>query len=137
MKKKPNKKIKCDVTQNRQRPQLDATNQNEEEGNACPFCFLSPCIVLQNSSARWIGQGQGPSIHNPPIRKALYKRFWSCINYLGGWMLPQYIDKKCSTGESDSIMYHQREIMPDCVLKFCRNKYPNPKDIPYIGHKWQ
>ena len=112
------------------------TNNNEDDGR-CQYCFLSPCIIELTSSSPWIGAGQGPSIHNPPIRKRLYGRFWSCISNLGGWNTAQYISKKIANGEGENVLYHQREIMPDCVLTFCRNKYPNPKGIPYLGHKWQ
>jgi hypothetical protein len=27
-----------------------------------------------------------------------------------------------------------REVMPDCVLHQVRQLYPNPKDVPYMGH---
>ena len=106
-------------------------------GNRCPFCFLDPCIVDSCSTALWIGPGQDPSDHNPSIRKGMYKRFWSCISNLGGWLLPQYLRKKQLCGNGDNVVYHKREVMPECVLKFCRSKYPNYPNVPYLGHKWQ
>ena len=110
----------------------------EVQAGACPFCFLAPCIVTICNNAHWIGPGQNPSEHNPAIRKGIYYRFWSAIANLGGWNLPQYIVKKTAHGGGDpAIVYHRREIMPDCVLKFTRGRYPNPDGIPYMGHHWE
>jgi hypothetical protein len=55
---------------------------------------------------------------------------------LGGWAKAQYIQKKRALGGTDRAVLHRREIMPDCVLKFCRGLYPNPVGQPYLGHKW-
>jgi hypothetical protein len=55
---------------------------------------------------------------------------------IGGWNTAQYIAKKQLHGGGDNVTYHKREIMPQCVLDLCRQKYPNPKGQPYMGHKW-
>lgn len=108
---------------------------NLEEGQ-CPDCFLGPCIVERNREAPWIGPGQAPSDHNSGIRKSIYKRFWRCIANLGGWNLPQYVARKRRVAGGDWAKYHQREVMPDCVLGYVRGKYPNPPSVPYMGHYW-
>jgi hypothetical protein len=65
------------------------------------------------------------------------KRFWQSINYLGGWNDTRYLQKKVATDNGEWVMIHNREVMPLCVLKEVRSKYPNPQGIPYLGHKWQ
>ena len=30
-----------------------------------------------------------------------------------------------------------REIMPLCVIKDVRRRYPNPDGVPYMGHKFE
>jgi hypothetical protein len=55
------------------------------------------------------------------------------IANMGGWNLPQYMGKKRTAGD----ILHKRDIMPHCVVDLVRTKYPNPKDKPYMGHKWQ
>ena len=117
----------------------DGDPENDVGQNmGCPFCFLNPCIVNQCRNAHWIGPGQAPSDHNPAIRKTIYYRFWSAVANLGGWNMPQYLAKKVRIGGGvPGIVYHKREIMPDCILKFVRSMYPNPQSVPYLGHRWE
>lgn len=103
----------------------------------CPYCFVNPCVATSNRNAPWIGNGQPPSNQNPQVRKGIYRRFWKCINNLNGWQLQQYIQKKIRIGGNEGIVYHQREIMPECVLELVRGLYPNPKGVPYLGHMWE
>ena len=64
---------------------LDAAapdESDEEEEDACRFCFLSPCCTSYNHD--FIGGGQAASNENPAIRKVRYKKYWSVISNLGG-----------------------------------------------------
>ncbi|CAC5400046.1 unnamed protein product [Mytilus coruscus] len=113
-------------------------NHGDNNGNEkCPFCLVAPCVAVSNESAPWIGEGQPPSAENSGVRKEIYKRFWKIMDNLGVWYTEDYLDRKKNIGGGEWIVYHRREIMPDCVLDLVRSKYPNPKDIPYIGHQWE
>ena len=103
---------------------------------SCPHCFLMPCIATSQRNARWLGNGLQPHEQNAAIRKGLYQRFWNVMANLGAWRIPQYVAKKKRIGGGNRVVYHVREIMPDCILQLCRDLYPNPKDKNYMDHKW-
>jgi hypothetical protein len=93
---------------------------------------------VSNEQARWLRHGQHPSIHNSAIRRAIYRWFWQVIDNLGGWRIQEYVSYKIALAHGDeSIVYHQREVMPNCVVKLVRGKYPNPSGVPYMEHKWE
>ena len=115
---------------------VTVTDAASDEADKCVFCFLSPCITLHNAEAI-VGAGQAASDRNPPIRKQLYRRFWHIIDNVGGWNTPQYLRKKAETGGQTNIVQHRREIMPECVLKIVRQKFPNPAGKDYMGHHWE
>ena len=100
----------------------------------CPHCFWNPCIAQYE--ADWLGRGHDPSDENSAIRHTIYTRFWKCIANNNGWELPQYIVKKRRLGGGEWAVFHQREIMPECVLSLVRGKYPNLPSRPYMGHLW-
>ena len=109
-----------------------------EEDDVCPHCFMTVCVAQANNGAPWLGEGQLPSEHNPPIRKQLYRRFWKIVSNNGGWNIAPYVAKKQRLGGNrPDIVYHEREIMPDCILDLVRSLYPNPKGQPYMGHQWE
>ena len=74
-------------------------------------------------------------MENASVRRNIYFRYWSCLYNLGAWDIPEYIQKTATAGQG--LVFHKREIMPDCVLKKVRGLYPNPAHIPYMGHKWE
>jgi hypothetical protein len=117
-------------------PESEPASPALAEGS-CPHCLLVPCVATSQRDARWLGNGLPPHAENAAIRRGLYKRFWNTMANLGGWHTPQYVAKKMHIGGGQGIVYHKREIMPDCVLKLCRDLYPNPKDKEYMGHKWE
>ena len=100
---------------------------------ACPYCFLHPCVATTNSSIA--DPGQAPHDENNGIRKRIYQRYWKIIQNLEGWNIPQYITKKIGAAGRAAVN-HQREIMPACVLKLVRSKYPNLPGVPYMDHLW-
>lgn len=84
-----------------------------------------------------MGQGAAPSDTNAGIRKSLYRRFWSVISNTGGWRKKKYEEKKALAMNREGAVITKREIMPQCVLKLCRSKYPNPSGRPYMDHMWE
>lgn len=60
------------------------------------------CIATINSTAPWLGPGQPPCIDNASIRKGLYRHFWKCIHNMGGWLIPQNLEKKKIVGGRDA-----------------------------------
>jgi len=77
-----------------------------------------------------------PALQNAPERKRLYQRFWAMMTNNGAWNDPRYITKK-SIARKSKTTWHRRELMPDCILKKCRQWLPNPVNVAYMGHKWK
>lgn len=113
----------------------DPGENGNYENDRCPFCFLNPCVAQAHQHV--CGEGQAASDNNPPIRKGIYRRFWSIINNLGGWNLQCYTHKKLQEAQLANVVYLKREIMPECVIELVRGLYPNPFGQPYMGHKWE
>ena len=109
---------------------------SHDNSSFCPHCFYNPCIAADNEHAHWMGDGAPPSNNNSITRKTLYRTFCATIGNTGGWQNPQYLAKKIAQGGTDTVVFHKREIIPQCVLNLCRQKYPNPKDKPYTGCQW-
>lgn len=111
----------------------------------CPHCYLRPCAITHRQG--WLEKAQPPKLSNRNIRKKMYKKFWSVMDHRGAWREPRYTRKKYNEMRreipDDDLVWenavgnHQREIMPDCVLKFVRGMYPNPAEYAYMGHRWQ
>ena len=115
----------------------DNNDQVSEHLDRCPHCFLSPCVTSYRQS--WLGQGAHPHQRNSGLRKKRYKKFWKLMSDFGAWYLTEYQNKKrrvLGRDEDSSIVWTDREIMPDCVLDLVRGLYPNLPDQPYMGHKW-
>ena len=74
---------------------------------------------------------------NAKQRKGLYQRFWSVMQNCGAWKDEHYQRKKVEAGGNRGFAWHRREIMPECVLRQCREWFPNPDKVRYMGHKWQ
>lgn len=116
----------------------------EPEADECQLCYLQPCAITYRQS--WLQKAQPPRLRNTGIRKKMYKKFWSVLDYRTAWRDARYQLKKYTELRSDfpnenlvwatAAANHQREIMPECVLKFVRELYPNPPDKPYMGHRW-
>lgn len=57
------------------------------------------------------------------------------------WNHPCYVHKKRRALEQDprfrNLVWHRRDKMPDCVTKCVRGWFPNPDNIPYMGHLWE
>ena len=108
----------------------------------CPFCYCSPCVTHENNrQAWWLHNPQPPNILNSKSRKKCFKSFWTMLYHRRAWLDPRYVNKKQTARGIDArhnrYEWHRRDIMPNCVLKLVRTWYPNPKDIPYMGHMWE
>ena len=102
----------------------------------CPFCFQAPCITLRNHA--WIGPGKGACEQNSAIRREKYSKYWKVMTCLGAWNDPRYLQvKQDRANGGEWAISHRREVMPICVLQQLRTLYPNPKDKPYMDHKWE
>lgn len=114
-----------------------------QEGE-CRHCLCAPCITTFPQA--WLGLGQAPRPGNNGIRKKLYKHYWRVLHGKGLWMDVRYLQRrkrlldiyKQENADNEAIIAvgSMREIIPDCVLDKVRNLYPNPKSVPYMGHRW-
>lgn len=125
-----------------QAPQPEAGGEDPEQGpliiheGECEHCFQSPCVTNRNFT--WMGLGQEPCIDNSSIRKDKYKNYWKVMSNLGAWNDSRYIRLKTARADGGEwAVCHRREVMPVCILRQLRTLYPNPKDKPYMDHKWE
>jgi hypothetical protein len=103
------------------------------EMQECPDCFAKPCVTHpSNQQGWWPVVAALPSPRNNLLRKNLYYKFWNMCYIRGLWADERYIQKKEEVHGEVNI---RREIMPDCVCKSVRYWYPNPPNVPYMGHK--
>ena len=116
-------------------------NDGDDADNQCPSCYCRPCVTA--NVPHWLGAGAAPSDRNSGLRKIRYRKFWTLLDRLGAWRHPLYLTKKQrelgtnhNRNNDENFVITIREIMPTCVLKLCRGRYPNPAGRPYMGHKW-
>jgi hypothetical protein len=57
------------------------------------------------------------------------------------WQDPRYVARKRAALHQDprrrNYVYHRRDLMPKCVLVLVRSWFPNPPNVPYMGHMWE
>lgn len=114
----------------------------DEQADRCPHCLCRPCITSEQFRQLWWPIETVPSSRrNSGLRKALYRKFWTMLYHRGVWADPEYIERKTVALSLDpqhsAYVYHRRDIMPKCVVALVRHWYPNPKDVPYMGHMWE
>ena len=102
----------------------------EGEQEECPECFLMPCASAHDHF--WLGEGQPEHRENHGVRKIKYRSYWKFINNSGGWNDNRNLLKVAIVGQVND----KRELMPSCVVAQLRVLYPNPLDMPYMGHMW-
>lgn len=108
----------------------------------CLHCFCTPCITDDQRRQAWWPQNPAvPHVLNSQDRKKCYKSFWTMIWQRAAFRDVRYRQRKEEAlrrdGQRRQYLYHRRDIMPNCVVELVRNWYPNPKDIPYMGHLWE
>lgn len=109
---------------------LVAAREDEE---TCPECFCKPCVTHpSNEQGWWPSEDSQANIGNNRHRRKLYHSFWTMMYNRGAWTLPQYLEKKNQQVGRVNI---KREVMPACICDQVRRWFPNPPDIPYMGHR--
>ena len=105
---------------------VDLTN---DPLTACRFCLQITCIT----SSAFKPQGRSDArITNHTKRLKDYKWYWRTLKDCGLWDNPIYIERKQELGcHIDDL----REVMPHCVVKDVRERWPNPPHVPYQGHR--
>ncbi|CAH1238874.1 Hypp5654 [Branchiostoma lanceolatum] len=113
----------------------------------CPRCLCKPCVTTPEPL--WLGQ-QPACEENAALRKVKYKTFWATmVNMMPSpWYDDRYLRRKDQKLAEDIALEPAarrlviagggtvREIMPKCVLKLVRGRFPNPRGKAYLGHKW-
>ena len=121
---------------------LKSQKCEQKEGHLeCPHCLCKPCITSECFRQMWWETDSvEPDEKNHSLRKEKYKYFWTMLYHREVFLDERYINRKLEALKRDprrrNTVYHRREILPDCVLNTVRKWYPNPPDIPYMGHRW-
>lgn len=102
---------------------------NDVIRQACNYCLQPSCITLSPFKP----QGQSNArITNHTKRRKDYKWYWRTLKDCGLWDNPVYQQRKEDLGcHIDDV----REVMPHCVIKDVRGRWPNPPHVPYQGHQ--
>ncbi len=114
----------------------------------CEECYCSPCIVTPRFRQHWWPEQRStPHPRNRFHRFPLYRKFVQMIFRRGGFNDDRYVEKKrlmialSRVDRNKKPVYGQsgtkREIMPDCVIRFTREYYPNPPEMPYVGFRFE
>lgn len=116
--------------------------KQDESQDECPHCLCRPCITNEQNRQEWWVNQQPAHILNSVSRKGCYKNFWTMLYHRRVWVDPRYKARKCRAlgldPDQNRLQWiHQRDIMPNCVLDLVRDWLPNPKGIPYMGHRWE
>ena len=112
-----------------QQPTVESGEEEDIDVRACTFCLQTPCISL--SAFKPMGCGAA-RITNHTKRRNNYKWFWRTLKDCGLWENPTYLARKQDLG---CMIDDVREVMPHCVIKDVRNRWPNPPHVPYQGHR--
>lgn len=112
-----------------QQPTVESGEEQDIDVRACTFCLQTPCISL--SAFKPMGRGAA-RITNHTKRRNNYKWFWRTLKDCGLWENPTYLARKQDLG---CMIDDVREVMPHCVIKDVRNRWPNPPHVPYQGHR--
>lgn len=116
--------------------------QQDHNSTECIYCYCRPCITDEVNRQLWWETDTHPKHRrNRNLRKEIYKRFWTMMYHRDVWNHPCYVHKQRRALEQDprfrNLVWHRRDIMPDCVIKCVRGWFPNPDNIPYMGHLWE
>ena len=101
----------------------------EFEVPSCNFCLRTPCIT--QSAFKPMASGKA-RITNHTKRRKDYKWFWRTLKDCGLWENTTYLERKQELG---CMIDDVREVMPHCVVRDVRDRWPNPSHVPYQGHR--
>lgn len=89
----------------------------------------------------WPSEPALPERRNTSFRKEKYKFFWTMLFHRGVFLDERYRERKLNVLQLDprftNVASHRRDILPECVVNLVRVWFPNPKNIPYMRHRWQ
>lgn len=103
--------------------------QNTTDTTGCEYCLQTRCIT----SSPFKPQARGNArINNHIKRRKDYKWYWRTLKDCGLWEDPVYQARKEQLG---CHIDDAREVMPHCVIKDVRERWPNPPHVPYQGHR--
>ena len=77
-----------------------------------------------------MGRGEA-RLSNHTKRRKDYKWFWRTLKDCGLWENSTFGLKQ----ELGCMIDDVREVMPHCVIKDVRERWPNPPNVPYQGHR--
>lgn len=97
--------------------------------STCDFCLRAPCITSSDFKPRGRCSAR---LTNHKKRRTDYKWYWKTLKDNGLWDNPTYLDRKQELG---CLIDDVREVMPHCVIKDVRDRWPNPPNVPYQGHR--
>ena len=112
-----------------QQPTTGTSGDHEIDVPACDFCLQTGCITL--SAFKPVGRGDARTTNHNKRRKD-YKWFWRTLKDCGLWENPTYLARKQELG---CMIDDVREVMPHCVIKDFCERWPNPPNVPYQGHR--
>ena len=115
---------------------------HDPEFAECTHCLCRPCITDErNRQSWWENASHAPNNRNSSLRKDKYKRFWTNLFHRRVWRDPRYLARKEEALSRDQRteydVFHRRDLMPKCVIKLVRTWLPNPRNKPYMGHRWE
>ncbi|KAI8495215.1 Neurexophilin [Branchiostoma belcheri] len=125
-------------------PAAEAVLIPQADGVAeCRYCYCRPCVTTPEPL--WVGE-QAACEANAALRKTKYQLFWSTMANMvpSPWLDDRYLRAKDRRMAEDAARAPARrrlailagggvrEIMPKCVLKLVRRRYPNPVGNPYL-----
>ena len=117
------------VSGNEADPQPAETASPGEVLQSCEFCLQRGCIT----SSAFKPQGRGDArITNHVKRRKDYKWYWRTLKVCGLWENSIYLERKEELG---CLIDDVREVMPHCLVKDVRRRWPNPPHVPYQGHR--
>lgn len=97
--------------------------------STCDYCLRAPCITSSDFKPRGRCSAR---LTNHKKRRTDYKWYWKTLKDNGLWDNPTYLDRKQELG---CLIDDVREVMPHCVIKDVRDRWPNPPNVPYQGHR--
>ena len=95
----------------------------------CAYCLQPSCIAFSPFKPQ--GRSDARITNHTKWRKD-YKWYWRTLKDCGLWENPIYQEKKEKLGcHIDDV----REVMPHCLIKDVRERWPNPPNVLYQGHR--
>ena len=115
---------------------------HDDQCDECMYCYCKPCITSENNRQMWWEDECHPARRiNHSLRKESYKKFWTMLFHRGVFLDERYQSIKQAALKRDprckNMVWHRRDILPKCVLELVRMWFPNPPNMPYMGHMWE